>query len=190
MPPTVNLSPDFQPKDNQVGGQQPDVPSVARPFLDHVFNWAAPLHEGGSLLTPSRCRLRIFRNGALGRPTEWAVLITELPTLPDEDLAFIDRGGVVYAPDHNPGLPARNSLGEIADQVKHGYLLRAPHDQIGWFHHITNQTSHDRPLPHDVIHRVKFNTHTAGGKVIYLNFALLPVPPEELELAAGGMVQL
>lgn len=194
MPSTPASAPEFQPKDSK-GGDQPDgfTPPVARPFLDCIFHWAATVpaavDPAGQVLC--RCRLRIFRNGTLGRAVEWAVLITELAALSDDDREFLRKGrGAIYAPEHNFGLPARACLAEIADQVKAGYLARAPHEQISWFLHDRGQVSRERPLRHDVLQRVTFNVHVTGGKCIYLGFMREPVAPEALELAAGGLVEL
>lgn len=175
---------EFQPKDCK-GGDQPDaIPPVARPFLDCVFHWAASVPQSlsatGQVLCC--CRLRIFRNGALGRATEWAVLITEHPQA-DDLLSHIARR-------HNPGVPARTCLAEIADLVKSGYLARAPYEQISWFLHDSEQTSKARPVRHHQLQRVQFNVHVGDAKCIYLDFLRVSVAPEELELAAGGLVEL
>ncbi len=174
---------DIQPKEPQVRADDTTLP-VARPFLDAVFHWAAsvPLAVNACGQVLCCCRLRIFRNGALGRATEWAVLITELPQA-DDLLSHIARR-------HNPGAPARACLAEIADLVKAGYLLRAPHEQIAWFLHDAEQTSRERPLRHHRIQRVRFNVRDVSGKCIYIGFMRTPVAPEELELAAGGLVEL
>jgi len=183
VPPTPLSAPDCS---SQPEPQDTTLP-VARPFLDCVFHWAAAVppavDPAGQMLC--RCRLRIFRNGSLGRATEWAVLTTEL----SQDLSDDLRSGT-WTIETNPGVPARACLSEIADQVKASYLARAPYEQIGWFLHDRGQTSKDRPLRHDVLQRVRFNVHQSGGKCIYLGCMLELVAPEELELAAGGLVEL
>jgi hypothetical protein len=181
---TLSESTDFQPKDCK-GGVQPDaIPPVVRPFLDCVFHWAAAVASSVSACGQVLCccRLRIFRNGALGGATEWAVLITELPQA-DDLLSHIARR-------HNPGVPARACLAEIADLVKANYLARAPFEQISWFLHDCQQASKARPVLHHQLQRVQFNVHLSGSKCIYLDFLRVPVAPEELELAAGGLVEL
>lgn len=193
---------EFQPKDCK-GGDQPDFTlPVARPFLDCIFHWAPAVPPAvavtGQVLC--RCRLRIFRNGTLGRAVEWAVLITELAQPSAEDQAFLNPATLAKRGLHaaflvtdrlqNPGVPARACLAEIADQVKAGYLSRAPYEQISWFLHDREQTSRDRPIRHHQIQRVQFNVHATGAKCIYLEFMVTPVAPEELELAAGGLVAL
>lgn len=189
MPASINSSPDsapqgseLQPKEFKGGIQLDSIPPVVRPFLDCVFHWAAAVAAFDQAHVLCCCRLRIFRNGALGRATEWAVLLTELPQA-DDLLSHIARR-------RNPGVPARACLAEIADLVKAGYLARSPHEQIAWFLHNPDQASKDRPVRHDVLQRVRFNVHVAGSKVIYLACAVAQVAPEELELAAGGLVEL
>lgn len=159
----AGASPTVQPPSSQVAPVSPD--REEQPARDGL----------------SRCRLRIFHNGNLGRAHDWAVLISEL--LPQTPAL---RGRFT-----NPGIPARHHLDALATGIKRTHLLRTPAEQIAWFYHQTAITSIDRPRPHDLLDRVDFCIWDKGlAKDIYFGFSLEPCSPEDLELAAGGLVNL
>lgn len=185
MPPTLGFIP-------FVHSSESESAPAARPLLDVCHSFMAPgvaqppiaLSDspvpGCDRPSLSRCRLRIFRNGHLGRAYDWAVVFTELPAAPVGNVSRLE----------NPGTQARASLDQLATEIKRLHLLRVPCEQIIWFYHEAHITCSDRPRPHSLVHRILFSRRQALGKDVYFGFCLDAVSHEDLELAAGGMIEL
>jgi hypothetical protein len=73
----------------------------------------------------SRCRVRIYRNGHLGRSNDWVVQISELPP---------DPNGGAYERWVNPGAPARPHLDQLGTEIKRLHLARVVAEEIAWFY--------------------------------------------------------
>lgn len=164
------------------------------------FDCVRSVQRGGSGSALSRCRLRIFRNGTLGRPCDCAVLISELPP----------QSSHLSGSHTNPGSPARPHLDQLATEIKRTHLTRFPAEEIAWFYHQEGVMDADRPLPHDhpprpstqrpfrlapadfrpQLDRIQMARFSSNLSKVYFGFALEPCSLEDLKLAAGGLVQL
>lgn len=180
------------------------VQNLAQPILDICHTWLAPsavddpgeaargslgARSAGVIL--SRCRLRIFRNGSLGRVYDWAVLISELSPQP---------GGGAYERLVNPGVPARAYLDQLATEIHRLHLARVPPEEVAWFYYQAGVVFDDRPRIHNLhaargIYLVAFSSPEiwsakAAGKLIYFGYVLEPVSIQGLEICAEGRVAL
>lgn len=164
--------------------------------------------ENAQISVLSRCRVRIFRNGNLGRANDWAVVITELPEQPNDDVgcsrvsAWLTLSRTARV---NPGADPRPHLDQLATEIKWLHLAPFPAGEIVWFFHQRLTL-----FGADVVYRIHFAVvkfekqafhHLARGRGespsaarfpdIYFGFRLEHEHARaELDLAAGGMVAL
>jgi hypothetical protein len=173
----------------------PESIAVARPWLGAAHSWLASIPSGelgqrGAHVL-SRCGLRIFRNGLLGRSYDWAVLITEFQPLSDQDRVDMARRIAVYAPHKNPGAPAILCIPEIATQIKRTHLPRFSPALIAWFYHQPGAVERGRPVPHHQISQLSLACHHQNGLTRYEEpWFMHPCSIADLEAAAGGYVEL
>lgn len=158
----------------------PDLPPVVRPFLDVVHGYVAQSVQP----VLCRCRLRLWLDrvslqGIGHRNARYVALITELPP------------GEAY--NQNPGLEARLCLTLIANQVRRVYVGRrgfGAEREVLWFHQQPGVVSADRPRPHDELHAIEIKLSESLVQCYQEARLGAIVAPADIELAAGGMVEL